>query len=87
MSAGQALAGTQGSPGADISIDEFLGGAVEAVQKRSGHHRAGLEAVLLGASLSADFSGLALDLGAGAGVAGFCLAARARNALTTAMRK
>ncbi len=80
---------TEGEPGvspstpsvpADVSVDAFLGGRVEAVQPASGHHRAGLEAVLLGASLDSRISGTVVDLGAGAGVAGFCAAARCRKA-------
>jgi tRNA1(Val) A37 N6-methylase TrmN6 len=80
---------TEGEPGAspilpaapaDVSVDAFLGGRVEAVQPASGHHRSGLEAVLLGASLDSRISGTVVDLGAGAGVAGFCAAARCRRA-------
>jgi tRNA1(Val) A37 N6-methylase TrmN6 len=58
------------------TVDAFLGGRVEAVQPAEGHHRAGLEAVLLGASPGSATSGRIVDLGAGAGVAGFCVAAR-----------
>ena len=63
-----------GSPSAPpaVSVDAFLGGRVEAVQPEKGHHRAGLEAVLLAASLDARISGTVVDLGAGAGVAGLC---------------
>ena len=62
--------------GSDLTVDAFLGGQVEALQRRRGHHRAGLEAVLLGAAFDSDTGGRAVDLGAGVGVAGFCLAAR-----------
>lgn len=58
------------------TIDAFLGGRVEAVQPASGYHRSGLEAVLLGASMDVDTSGIAIDLGAGVGVASFCAAVR-----------
>ncbi len=58
------------------TIDAFLGGRVEAVQPASGHHRSGLEAVLLGASLDTGTTGTIVDLGAGAGIAGFCAATR-----------
>ena len=64
----------------DVSVDAFLGGRVEAVQPAKGHHRSGLEAVLLAASLDARISGTVVDLGAGAGVAGLCAAARCRRA-------
>jgi tRNA1(Val) A37 N6-methylase TrmN6 len=60
----------------ETTIDAFLGGRVEAVQPASGHHRAGLEAVFLAASLPATISGTVVELGAGVGVAGFCIAAR-----------
>ena len=63
-----------------FTIDAFLGGRVEAVQPAEGYHRAGLEAVLLGASLDARIEGTVVDLGAGVGVAGFCAAVRCRRA-------
>ncbi len=58
------------------TVDAFIGGRVEAVQPTRGHHRSGLEAVLLGAALMPDFAGTIVDLGAGAGVAGMVAAAR-----------
>ncbi len=58
------------------TVDAFIGGRVEAVQPARGHHRSGLEAVLLGAALASDFAGTIVDLGAGAGVAGMVAAAR-----------
>jgi tRNA1(Val) A37 N6-methylase TrmN6 len=61
---------------AEATVDAFIGGQVEAVQAGRGHHRSGLEAVLLGASLAADLSGTIVDLGAGTGVAGMVAAAR-----------
>ena len=71
MSAGVAEAGRP-----PTTVDAFIGGRVEAVQPARGHHRSGLEAVLLGAALGADFAGTIVDLGAGAGVAGMVAAAR-----------
>jgi tRNA1(Val) A37 N6-methylase TrmN6 len=71
MTPGAAAAG-----GTSTTVDAFIGGRVEAVQPTRGHHRSGLEAVLLGASLPAEFSGTVVDLGAGAGVAGMVAAAR-----------
>lgn len=65
---------------AAVTVDAFLGGAVEAVQPSAGHHRAGLEAVLLAASLDSRITGTVVDLGAGVGVAGFCAAARCKRA-------
>jgi tRNA1(Val) A37 N6-methylase TrmN6 len=58
------------------TVDAFLGGRIECVQPAEGHHRSGLDAVLLAAALPRDASGTAIDLGAGAGVAGLCAAAR-----------
>jgi len=63
-----------------VTIDAFLGGKVEAVQPATGHHRSGLEAVLLAAALDSRITGTVVDLGAGAGVAGFCAAARCKRA-------
>ncbi len=71
MTPGAAAAG-----GSSTTVDAFIGGRVEAVQPARGHHRSGLEAVLLAASLQADFAGTVVDLGAGAGVAGMVAAAR-----------
>lgn len=70
------LAGETGA----VTIDAFLGGRVEAVQPAAGFHRAGLEAVLLAASLESRITGTVVDLGAGVGVAGLCAAARCRRA-------
>jgi tRNA1(Val) A37 N6-methylase TrmN6 len=68
------------APPPGYTADAFLGGKVEAIQPAAGHHRAGLEAVLLAAALDARISGTVVDLGAGAGVAGLCAAARCRRA-------
>ncbi|SHE71082.1 tRNA1(Val) A37 N6-methylase TrmN6 [Kaistia soli DSM 19436] len=57
--------------------DAFLGGRVTALQPSAGHHRSGLDAVLLASAFGAETAGQAIDLGAGAGVAGMVLAARA----------
>ena len=71
---------TQESVPAAVTVDRFLDGRVEALQPETGHHRAGLEAVLLAASLDARIAGTVVDLGAGVGVAGFCAAARCKRA-------
>jgi tRNA1(Val) A37 N6-methylase TrmN6 len=63
----------------EVTVDAFLGGKVEAVQPAAGHHRSGLEAVLLATTLDRDATGQLVDLGAGAGVAGFCVAARCED--------
>ena len=60
----------------DLTEDGFLGGNVQALQPAKLHHRSGLEAVLLGSAICPSTHGLAVDLGAGVGVAGFCAAQR-----------
>jgi tRNA1(Val) A37 N6-methylase TrmN6 len=57
--------------------DAFLGGRVHVLQPaRGGGHRSGLDAVYLAAAVPHDVEGHVVDLGSGAGAAGFCLAAR-----------
>jgi tRNA1(Val) A37 N6-methylase TrmN6 len=58
------------------TVDAFLDGRVRAVQLER-HHRSGLEAILLSAAVPATFAGTVVDLGAGTGVAGMAIAARA----------
>ena len=53
----------------EVTTDGFLGGRLSLRQPTKGH-RAGTDAVLLAAAAPADFSGLALDVGAGIGTAG-----------------
>ncbi|MCI0736385.1 MAG: methyltransferase [Beijerinckiaceae bacterium] len=52
----------------------FLGGRLQLTQPAGGH-RSGTDAVLLAAAAPGDFSGLAVDVGAGVGAAGLALAA------------
>jgi tRNA1(Val) A37 N6-methylase TrmN6 len=68
------------APDVAVTVDAFIGGRVEAVQPDDGSHRAGLEAVLIGAAVETDFKGTLVDLGAGAGIAGMCVAARCQGA-------
>jgi tRNA1(Val) A37 N6-methylase TrmN6 len=65
--------GFEDGPGA-VATDAFLGGRLKLSQPAKGH-RCGTDAVLLAAAAPADFSGLALDVGAGVGAAGLALAA------------
>ena len=51
-----------------------------ALQPSAGRHRSGLEAVLIAAAVEVGFSGLAVDFGAGVGVAGMVIAARCAKA-------
>lgn len=60
----------------DVTRDGFLGQRLTILQPAGGGHRAGLDALLLAASLPDDTEGSVLDLGAGVGVAGLAAAAR-----------
>jgi tRNA1(Val) A37 N6-methylase TrmN6 len=60
------------------STDAFLGGRISIIQPRGGH-RAGSDAVFLVAAVPARAGEHVLDAGAGVGVAGLCLLARAPN--------
>ncbi len=57
------------------SDDAFLGGDLRILQPRAGY-RAGVDPVFLAAALSAGPGAHVLDVGAGVGVAGLCLARR-----------
>lgn len=59
----------------DLTNDKFLDGRVTALQPRGGY-RAGVDPVLLAASVPAVFGQSVLELGCGVGVASLCLAAR-----------
>lgn len=59
----------------DLTRDAFLGGRLHIYQPRNGY-RAGIDPVLLAASVEARAGQSVLELGCGAGVAALCLAAR-----------
>ncbi|WP_300012704.1 methyltransferase [uncultured Roseobacter sp.] len=59
----------------DLTRDAFLGGRLHLHQPRSGY-RAGVDPVLLAASVPAQSGQTVLDLGCGVGAAALCLAAR-----------
>lgn len=65
--------------GFDVSHDRFLGGAVTVVQPVSGY-RAGMDAVLLAASLEAKPGSTLAEAGCGAGAALLCAAHRLGDA-------
>ncbi len=58
-----------------LTVDDFLGGQVRLIQLKEGY-RAGMDAVLLAASIPAEAGDRALDLGAGTGGVAICLARR-----------
>jgi tRNA1(Val) A37 N6-methylase TrmN6 len=58
-----------------VTEDAFLGGRLRLLQPRSAY-RAGLDAVVLAAAAAARCGQRALDVGAGVGTVGLCLAAR-----------
>ncbi len=59
----------------ELTCDDFLGGLVTVQQPRKGY-RAGVDPVLLAASIDAKPGQKVLELGCGVGVASLCLAAR-----------
>jgi len=61
----------------DASCDKFLGGKLNIFQPKKGF-RAGIDSVLLGASVAKDKQNL-LELGAGAGVAALCVLSSNKN--------
>lgn len=62
------------------TVDAFHRGRFVLVQPRSGHHRAGLDAMLLAATVPDGFAGHLADLGAGAGAAGLAVLGRCPHA-------
>ena len=59
----------------DVTRDSFLGGRLVLAQPRKGY-RAGVDPVILAASVPAKAGQTVLDLGCGVGAAGLCLAVR-----------
>ena len=72
--------------GADFTDDVFLGGKVMVRQPARGY-RAGIDPVLLAATVTATFAGRVLDVGAGAGTVGLCIAARCPAARVTLVER
>jgi len=70
-----------------FTIDAFHRGAFHLVQPAGKGHRAGLDAMLLAAAVPNGFHGDLADLGAGAGAAGFAVAARCSRAQVLLVEK
>ena len=66
--------------------DAFLGGAVNILQPETGY-RAGLDAVMLAAAVGTEEAVDLLDVGAGVGTAGLCVARRIHSARVTLFEK
>lgn len=66
----------------NLTTDAFLGGRLHLLQPRSGY-RAGVDAVLLAASVPARPGDRVLDLGCGVGAAALCLGARVPELVLT----
>jgi tRNA1(Val) A37 N6-methylase TrmN6 len=75
--------GMGGNP-PETTLDEFLGGRILVAQPVAGH-RAGSDAIWLQAAVPAGEGDRVLDVGAGVGVAGLCLAARFAHLNVTAV--
>ncbi len=69
------MSGADAWPEGALTRDAFLGGRVSAWQPRDGY-RAGVDPVLLAASVPARAGDQVLELGCGVGVASLCLAVR-----------
>lgn len=63
----------------ESTLDAFHRGAFHLIQPRRGH-RAGMDAMMLAASLPGSFAGRLADLGSGAGAAGLAVATRCPDA-------
>ncbi|MBW3096971.1 methyltransferase [Pseudohoeflea sp. DP4N28-3] len=80
---------TAGAAGADVecTIDAFHYGHFYLVQPKKGGHRAGMDAMLLAATIPGDATGHVADLGAGAGAAGLAVAARVPKVAVTLVER
>jgi tRNA1(Val) A37 N6-methylase TrmN6 len=66
----------------DLTCDDFLGGKLRIWQPRIGY-RAGVDPVILAASVPAKSGDTILELGCGVGVAALCIAARVQDVQIT----
>ncbi|MFZ1103456.1 MAG: methyltransferase, partial [Hyphomicrobiaceae bacterium] len=63
----------QMGPAEDETDDAFLSGRLQVLQPRGGY-RAGIDGVLLAATIDAAPGAQVLDVGAGVGIVGLCVA-------------
>ena len=77
---------TSGMPPQAATDDAFLGGALSILQPKAGY-RAGLDGILLAASVAADGGGQVLDIGAGVGVVGLAVARRLADVRVTMVER
>ncbi len=70
----------------DLTHDAFLGGRVHLWQPKDGY-RAGIDPVLLAASVPAEPGQTVLDLGCGAGAASLCLHVRVEGLILTGIER
>ncbi|WP_455477290.1 tRNA1(Val) (adenine(37)-N6)-methyltransferase [Bartonella sp. B41] len=71
----------------DETIDGFHCGRFYLVQPRLFGHRSGIDAMLLASLVPSDFKGKIVDLGAGAGAAGFAVVSRCLEAHVTLVER
>jgi tRNA1(Val) A37 N6-methylase TrmN6 len=71
---------------AELSCDAFLGGKLHLWQPRKGY-RAGVDPVLLAASVAAKAGQSVLDLGCGVGAAALCVATRVEGVSVTGVER
>ena len=72
--------GYREGPGDGWTVDAFHRGAFHLVQPRNGHHRAGVDALVLAACVPDGFDGVLADLGAGPGAAALSVLDRCKAA-------
>ena len=68
----------------DVTVDDFLSGAIKVAQPKSGY-RAGIDPILLAASIPAKSGQTVLELGCGVGTASLALAHRVTDLNITAV--
>lgn len=69
------------------TVDAFHRGRFWLVQPADGGHRAGMDAMMLAATVPTGFAGLLADFGAGAGAAGLAVVSRCEGAKVTLVER